>query len=135
PRDLAEPAAAGYKDLALHRQIGASRFHQENTGQVVQAGNVSKTCVLPKAGLAGGATFGCGFVCSDQAFASADQSYAADNTGAGELIFHAMSGQRGDFQEVRALVQQGFNAVPRKELAPLTMPGHVFFPTALGGSF
>src|SRR5579871_2996789 len=99
---------------------------------MILASDVGEAGILPQTGLARRAAFGRGLVCDDQTFAPTNQSDAADDAGAGELVFHPVAGERGDFEKVGAFVEQHFDAIAREEAAALDVTFYVFFAAAFG---
>src|ERR1041384_922646 len=67
------------------------------------------------------------FVSDDDALATRDQTDPSDDTGAGEFVFHAYAGKRGDLQKVRAFVEQHLYAVARQQTSTGEMPFDVLF--------
>ena len=92
------------ENLALLRQVGAGRFDEQDSRQMILTRDVGEPRVLPQAGLTGSAALGRRFIRDDQALPSADQGGSADDARAGKLVLHPVPCERRDFEKIRALV-------------------------------
>src|SRR5699024_2531603 len=76
-------------------------------------------------GIVGAALDG-GVVGHDDAFAAGDSADAGDDPGSrAGIVVHAVRGQRGEFEERSARIEEVLDALARQQLAPvdMTLPG------------
>ena len=130
--DAAEVVAVG-ENLVLVGQVGAARVHQVDTGQVVLLRHLLGTQVLLDGERVVGAALHGGVVAHDHAVHAAHAANACDEPGTGcVVVVHVQRGQRGQFEERRAGVQQHLHALAGQQLAPRGVLGACRFAAALG---
>ena len=82
-----------------------------------------------------GAAFYGGVICHHHDFSAMYPANAGNDAGARRLVIkHAVCSERRQFQERRAWVEQGGNAVTRQQLAAFGMFGAGFFTAAQGNT-
>ncbi len=122
------------KHFRLRRQIGAAGVHQIDAGQPVLARDLLRAQVLLDRHRVIAAALDGGVVGHDHAFAAFDAADAGDDAGGVHVAaVHAEGGERRQFQERRAGIDQVHHAVARKKLAARHMPFARFFRAAQGG--
>ena len=115
--DAAEMLAVG-KHLGLVRQVGAAGIDQIDAGQPVLARDLLGAQMLLHRHRIVGAALDGGVVAHDHAFAALDAADAGDQAGAVDgVVVHAVGGERRQFQERRAGIEQPHDAVARQKLA------------------
>ena len=133
--DAAEVVTVG-EDLVLVGQVGAARVHQVDAGQVVLLRHFLRTQVLLDGERVVGAALHRGVVAYDHAVHAAHAANACDEPRAGRVVVvHVERGQRREFEERRARVQQHLHALARQQLAPRRVLGAGRFAAALGDLF
>ena len=119
--DAAEMLAVG-KHLGLVRQIGAAGIDQIDARQPVLARDLLGAQMLLHRHRIVGAALDGGIVADDDAFAAGDAADAGDESGAvNVVVIHAVGGERREFEERRAGVDQRHHAVARQKLAAREM--------------
>ena len=119
--DAAEVLAVG-EDLVLPRQERAAGVHQVDAGQPVLARDLLRPQMLLDRDRVVRAAFDGGVVGDDHALAPGHPADAGDHARAGTLVVvHAVGGQRRDFEQRAAGVQQPVDALPRQQLAAADM--------------
>jgi hypothetical protein len=112
--DAAEVVAVG-EDLVLQRQERAAGIDQVDARQVVLLGDLLRAQVLLHRHRVVGAALDRGVVGHDHAFHAAHPADAGHHAGGGHgVVVHAVRGQRRDFQEGAAGVEQGVDAVAQQ---------------------
>ena len=120
------------KDFVLQRQEGAAGVDEIDAGQFVLARDLLRAQVLLHRHREVGAALDRRIVGDDHDFLSHHPADAADHAGGGRgIVVHAFGGERGDFQEGRAGVEQGGDAVAREQLAALGVLGRALSPPPL----
>ena len=115
--DAAEVLAVG-KHLGLVRQVGAAGVDQVDAGQPVLARDLLGAQVLLHRHRIVGAALDGGVVAHDHAFAALDAADAGDQAGAVDgVVVHAEGGERRQFQERAAGIDQAHHAVARQKFA------------------
>ena len=121
PRLVVEDAAEVFavrEDLVLQRQEGAAGIDQIDAGQAVLACDLLRAQVLLYRHREISAALDRGVVGHHHHFQSLDPADAGDHAGSGRGVgIHAFGGQRRDFEERRAWVEQGGDALARQQLA------------------
>ena len=123
--DAAEMLAVG-KHLGLVRQVGAAGIDQIDAGQPVLARDLLRAQMLLHRHRIVGAALDRGVVAHDHAFAAFDAADAGDQAGAVDrVVVHAVGGERRQFEERRARIEQPHHALARQQLAarPMTLAG------------
>ncbi|MNT43038.1 hypothetical protein D3C72_1794890 [compost metagenome] len=119
----------------LARQVGAAGVHQVDAGQAVLLGDLLRAQVLLDRHRVVGAALDRGVVGHDHAFHARHPADAGHHAGAGDRIaVHAVRGQRGDFQEGTARIEQGIDAVAHQQLAARGVLGARRFAAAKCGA-
>ena len=136
PRLVVEDPAEVFavrKDLVLQRQERAAGIDQVDAGQAVLAGDFLRAQVLLHRHREVGAALDGGVVGDDHHFLVHHPADAADHARGGRgIVVHAFGGERRDFQERRARVEQGGDAVAREQLAALGVLGPCLVAAAVG---
>ncbi len=115
--DAAEMLAVG-EHLGLRRQIGAAEVDQIDAGQPVLARDLLRAQMLLHRHRIIGAALDGGVVGHDHAFAAFDAADAGDDAGGVDVaVVHAVGGERRQFQERRAGIDQVHHAFARKKLS------------------
>ena len=88
------------ENFILTGQVGAAGIHEINTGQIIFCGyGLSAKMFFHRQGIIT-ATFNRGVIGHNNAFLSANATYAGNNAGCwNRLSVNLMSGQGGEFQE------------------------------------
>ena len=119
--DAAEMLAVG-EHFGLRRQIGAAGIDQIDAGQPVLARDLLRAQMLLHRHRVIGAALDGGVVGDDHAFAALDAADAGDDAGGvHRAVVHAVGGQRRQFQERRAGIDQVHHPVARQQLAARDM--------------
>ncbi len=122
------------KYFRLRRQIGAAGVHQIDAGQPVLARDLLRAQVLLDRHRVIAAALDGGVVGDDHAFAAFDAADAGDDAGGVHVAaVHAEGGERRQFQERRARIDQVHHAIAREKLSARHMPFAGFFRAARGG--
>ena len=118
--DAAEMLAVG-EHLGLMRQVGAAAIDQVDAGQPVLARDLLRAQVLLHRHRVIGAALDGAVVAHDHAFAALDAADAGDQSGAVDrVVVHAVGGERRQFEERRAGIEQLHDALARQQLAART---------------
>ena len=113
--DAAEMIAVG-KHLGLVRQVGASRVDEVDAGEPVFTRDLLRAHVLLHGQRIVGAAFDGGVVADDHAFAAFDPADAGDDAGGMDLVLiHAVGGERREFEERRARIDQRHHPLARQQ--------------------
>ena len=132
--DAAEVVAVG-EHLVLQRQEGATGIDQVDAGQVVLLGDLLRAQVLLHRHRVIGAALDRGVIGHDHALHAAHPADAGHHARSGHGVFiHAMRGQRRDFEEGAAWVEQGVDAVTHQQLAACGVLGACRFVAAQCGA-
>ena len=119
--DAAEMLAVG-KHLGLVRQVGAAGIDQIDARQPVLARDLLRAQMLLHRHRIVGAALDGGVVADDHAFAALDAADAGDQAGAVDgVVVHAVGGERRQFEERRAGIDQPHHALARQQLAARQM--------------
>ena len=115
--DAAEMLAVG-KHFGLVRQVGAAGIDQIDARQPVLARDLLRAQMLLHRHREIGAALDGGVVAHHHAFAALDAADAGDQAGAvNGVVIHAVGGERRQFEERRAGIDQVHHAVARQQLA------------------
>ncbi|MNE34498.1 hypothetical protein D3C80_1282230 [compost metagenome] len=115
--DPPEVLAVG-EHLVLARQVGAAGVDQVDARQAVLAGDGLRADVLLDGQRVVAAALHGGVVGDDHALDALDPADAGDHAGGRHVLaVHLEGGQRGEFEEGRAGVEQGVDALARQQLA------------------
>ena len=129
--DAAEMLAVG-KDLGLMRQVRAARIDQIDAGQTVLAGDLLSAKMLLHGHRVIGAALDGRIVADDHHLAAFDAADAGDDAGAVDRpVIHVVRGERAEFEERRARIEQAGHAFARQQLSAPEMPFARLFRTAL----
>ncbi len=122
------------KHLRPLRQIGAAGIHQIDAGQPVLARDLLRAQMLLHRHRIIGAAFDGAIVAHHHAFAPLDAADAGDQGGAvNGVVVHAVGGERRQFQERRAGIDQVHHAFAGKKLPARRMAFAGFLRPALRG--
>ncbi len=120
--DATEVVAVG-KDLVLAREEGAAGVNEVETRQVVRQRDLLGAKVLLHRHRVVRAALDRRVVGDDHALATADATDAGDDARSGRLVVvHLKGGERREFEEGTASVQQRVHALSRQELPSLDVP-------------
>ena len=104
--------------LVLQRQEGAAGIDQIDAGQAVFQRHFLRAQMLLHRHREIGAALDRGVVGDHHHFAAVDAADAGDQPGRGRcIVVHAVRGQRREFEEGRARIEQGADALARQQLA------------------
>ena len=121
------------KDFVLVGQVRATRVHQVNARQVVLLGDLLRPQMLFHRHGVVAAAFDCGVVAHHHAVHATDTANAHNHAGAGRVVVvHVQGGQRCDFQERRAGVDQHLHPLTGQQFAARGVLGTRRLATALG---
>ena len=121
--DAAEVLAIG-EDLGLQRQEGAAGVDEVDAGQAVVERDLLRPQVLLHRERIVGAALDRRVVGDDQDLAAGHAADAGDEAGAGRVaVIEAGGGERRDFEEGRARVEQPVDPFADRQLALLAMAG------------
>ncbi len=127
--DPAEVIAVG-EHLVLPRQERAAGVDQIDARQPILRRDLLRAQVLLDRNRIVGTTFDRRIVGDDHAFAAGDPADSGDDPGSGTLVVvHPVGGQRRDFEQWAAGVEQPVDAVARQQLAAIDMTGPRSFRT------
>ena len=120
--DAAEMLAVG-KHLGLVRQVRAAGIDEIDAGQPVLARDLLGAQVLLHRHRVVGAALDGRIVADDHDLAAFDAADAGDDAGAVDrVVVHAVGGERAEFEERRAGIEQARHALARQQLAAGQMP-------------
>ena len=106
------------KHFGLVRQVGAAGIDQIDAGQPVLARDLLRAQMLLHRHRIIGAALDGGIVADDDAFAARDAADAGDDAGAVDgVVVHAVGGERRQFEERRAGIDQRHHPLARQKLA------------------
>jgi hypothetical protein len=132
--DAAEVLTVG-EHIVLVGQVRAAGVDEIDAREVVLLRDLLRPEVLLHGhGIVGAALDG-GVVGHDDAFAAGDSADAGDDPGSrAGIVVHAVRGQRGEFEERSARIEEVLDALARQQLAPvdMTLPG-LLGPASGGG--
>ena len=115
--DAAEMLAVG-KHFGLVRQVGAAGIDQIEARQPVLARDLLGAQMLLHRHRIIGAALDGGIVADDDAFAAGDAADAGDDAGAVDgVVVHAVGGERRQFEERRARIDERHHPLARQKLA------------------
>ena len=115
--DAAEVLAVG-KHLGPLRQVGAAGVDQIDARQPVLARDLLRAQMLLHRHRVVGAALDGGVVAHDHAFAPLDPADAGDDAGAVDrVLVHAVGGERREFEERRAGIDQAQHAFARQQFS------------------
>jgi hypothetical protein len=118
--DAAEVVAVG-EHLVLGRQVGAAGIDEVDAGQAVLRRDLLRAQVLLHRHREIGAALHRGVVGDDHAFDALHAADAGDHAGRGDLVVVHASRHGGEFEEGRAGIEQGVDALARQQLAARDM--------------
>ena len=122
------------KDLGLMRQVGAAGVDQIDARQPVLPRDLLGAQMLLHRHRIIGAALDGGVVADDDAFAAGDAADAGDDAGAVDgVVVHAVGGERRQFEERRAGIEQRHHPLARQKLAARDMPLAGMGGAAFGG--
>ena len=111
------------KDLGLKRQESAPGIDKVYAGQAILERDFLGAQMLLDGDREVRAAFDCGVVGDDHRLVSLNDADSGDETRAGRfVVVHAVGGERAEFQKRCVFVNQRFNAVADKHLAPIGVP-------------
>ena len=116
--------------LVLARQEGTAGVDQINAGQSILRRDLLCAQVLLDRDRVVGTTFDRRVVGHDHAFAAGDPADSGDDAGAGALVVvHPVGGQRREFEQRAAGIEQPVDAVAWQQLAAIDVTGARAFRT------